>query len=195
MNNRSGKLLWIGLGIAIVLGLVWQFYPLADAQDRVTHLPREGYNIIGEDLPISQDMKDFFGDAYLLRRAYEVNGQRIVVWVIDGTHNRHAVHDPLYCIRGGGWNVESQTPLPITGGTADVIRQTKDGRATESLVWFSDGKTRHASAPRYWWQTTLRRLTLGISGPEPVLINVSPYSTNSVDWHRLADEFPGLFEL
>lgn len=195
MNKRSRLLLWIALGVAVVLGLVWQFYPLADAQDRVSQLPRAGYNIIGEDLPIPQDTKDFFGDAYLLRRAYEVNGQRIVLWVIDGTHNRHAVHDPLYCIRGGGWSIDSQTPLPVQGGNADIVRQTKDGRTTESLIWFSDGKTRYSSAPEYWWQTTLRRLSLGHSGSEPVLINVSPYSTNVIDWKRLADEFPALFEL
>ena len=35
--NRA--LLWIILAIAIVLGILWQFYPLPDAKDRMDSLP------------------------------------------------------------------------------------------------------------------------------------------------------------
>jgi hypothetical protein len=195
MTGLNRKLLWAGLAVAVALGLIWQLFPLPDAQARVRALPQSGILYAGQDLPIPPEMRMVFGKAQVLKRGYQVGGQRVIVWVIDGSRNRHAVHDPLYCIRGGGWRIVSQNPFPIRGGSAKLILAEKDGAQAESLVWFSDGNTRHASALRYWGQTTLRRLTLGWSGPEPVLITVQLAGSEVVNWRQLAGQFAPLFEL
>lgn len=195
MTHRGQKFLWIGLAIAIGLGLLWQFYPLRDAQARIKALPQNGLSYSGQDLQIPDAMRALFGKAEVIKRGYQVGEQRFIVWIIDGSHNRHAVHDPLYCIRGDGWTVISQNDFPVDGGTAQLIRAEKKGRETESLVWFSNGSERHGSALRYWWQTTLRRLTLGHAGEEPILVTVQPAGGAPVNWRELTEKFPALFEL
>ena len=195
MTTRNQKFLWLGLVLAVALGLLWEFYPLTDAQARVRALPRSGLNFAGQDLTIPAGMLPLFGKAQVVKRGYQVADQRVIVWIIDGAHNRHAVHDPLYCLRGDGWRVISQNVFPVEGGEARLIRAEKNGREMDSLVWFSDGHERYASTLRYWWQTTLRRLTFGRSGPEPVLITVQPVSTAPINWRQLTDQFTPLFDL
>lgn len=195
MTRRSQTALWLALAFAIALGSLFQFYPLPGAQDRVRTLPLRGLNYSGQELEIPAPMRALFGAAQVTRRGYQVGDQRVFVWILDGARNRHAVHDPLYCLRGDGWQIKSQNPFPLDGGAANLILAEKNGRQCESLVWFTDGRVRHASALRYWWQTTWRRLTLGRSGPEPVLITIQPAAGASVDWHRLTAQFAALFEL
>ena len=194
-TTQRQLLLWIALALAVALGLLSQFYPLADARDRVRALPLNGLNYSGQDLEIPEAMRALFGKAKVLKRGYQVGGQRVILWVVDGTHNRHAVHDPLYCLRGDGWQIKGQQVFPVEGGEANLIRVEKNGRQAESLIWFSDGHQRHASAIRYWWQTTLRRLSLGRSGSEPVLITLQPVGGATVDWLQFTDQFSSLFNL
>ena len=195
MTTKTRTILWTGLAFAVVLGSLWQFVPLRDAQDRVAALPKSGIGYVSQDLPVPPEMRAVFGDAQVLRRSYAVRGQRFVLWVVDGSRNRHAVHDPLFCVRGGGWEIRSQGDFALEGVQARLLRAVKAGREVESLLWFSDGRTRHASAPRYWWQTTLRRLTLGASGPEPVLVNLQPVDPQGMNWRRLTEDLPALFDL
>jgi hypothetical protein len=195
MTKKRQQFLWLGLVLAVALGLLWQFYPLADAQDRLRAFPKTGLTFRGEELVIPETMKPLFGKAVVVKRGYEVRGQRVIVWIIDGTRNRHAVHDPLYCIRGDGWTIISENAFSVDGGEARLIRAKKNGREAESLVWFSNGYDRHGSALHYWWQTTLRRLTLGRAGPEPLLITVQAASSAPINWRQLADDFRPLFEL
>jgi hypothetical protein len=41
----------------------------------------------------------------------------------------------------------------------------------------------------------LRRLTLGASGPEPVLVNLQPVDPRGVNWLRLTEDLLELFDL
>ncbi|MSU57144.1 MAG: exosortase-associated EpsI family protein [Pedosphaera sp.] len=195
MTKKNRNLLWLGLAVAVALGLLWQFYPLPDAQDRVRAFPVSGLTFNGQELTYPEYMRGLFGKATVTKRGYEVGGQRVIVWIVDGTRNRHAVHDPLYCLRGDGWQVVSKNSFPVDGGEAQLIRAQKNGREAESLLWYSDGQVRHASAARYWWQATLRRLTLGRAGHEPVLITVQAVGNAPINWRQLADQFRPLFEL
>lgn len=51
----------------------------------------------------------------------------------------------------------------------------------ELLYWFSTDKSSDHSLPRYWFETTLRRITLGQCGCEPILVLFHPTTnpTNS----------------
>lgn len=194
--NRTRR---FALGIAALLTLaaivLWESVRLPDAATRLAAMPASGLNFASRDLPLTAAERDIYGSARVLKRLYQVGRQRLALVVVDGSSNRHGVHDPLYCFRGAGWSVTSSRDWAIRGGTARVVALSQ-GRATaEAVYWFSDGGTRHASAPRYWWQTALRRLSLGRSGPEPVLVLVHNVEGDSGGLTAALDQLPGLLEL
>lgn len=192
MNSDKRKLLWCGLASALVLGMVWEFVPLADAQARLKTISTQGIGYSGRDVPLTDTEGEILREANVLRRLYDFDGQPFLLTIIDGTNDRHAVHDPLYCIRGAGWTVISENPFPMRRGSGRLVRMERDGVEAEALIWFSDGRRSHASPSQYWWQTTVRRLTLGMSGEEPVLVVAQSYDGNIVNWRRLVNEFPPL---
>ncbi|MBI4659856.1 MAG: exosortase-associated EpsI family protein [Verrucomicrobia bacterium] len=178
---RHRTFIWFGLIAAIVLGVLWDFYPLANSEDRLRLVRANGSNFSSQDLPLTRTEQSVFANAKVIHRRYQFEGHRVFVTLVDGTENRHAVHDPGYCFQGAGWKVVDQTTITVPGGRA---KRFKAVRKTETMVvmyWFSDGCKRHASFPRYWWQTTLRRITLGRSGPEPVLV-VLQAPNEKADW-------------
>jgi hypothetical protein len=196
MRDKRAAALWIVLGLAVVLGLLWQFVKLPDADLRIHQLPMQGVGFTGYDLPLSEDELKFFANVNMVKRVYQVGDQRYFIYVLDGTHNRHAVHDPTYCFRGSGWEVVSQKPFPVEGGMGALYQLVKGKERKDALLWFSDGKERFASPFEYWWKTTLRRLTLGRSGPEPVLIVIQPLkATEDTNWNKLLQQFPELSKI
>ncbi len=188
--NRT--LLWIILCLAIVLGALWQFYPLPDAKNRMDNLPLLGNGYVGEVIPMEEWETQFFKNVGVLKRAYKVKDRSLFLTALDGTRDRHAVHDPLYCFRGAGWEVNSQETVTIPGGTAVLVKLKKGEEQEEALYWFSDGVHHYDSPYRYWWQTSLRRLTLGKSGPEPILITVQPLDKKPINATALFDNFTEL---
>lgn len=184
--------LWIALGITLVLGVLWDRVSLPNAAERFARVPLGGMGYQGKELPLNEVELKVFGKADVLNRLYAAGSQRFILTIIDGTHDRHAVHDPLYCFKGAGWSVVDQRELAIAGGAGKILKLSKKGKQTEAMIWFSDGHERHASALLYWWQTTVRRITVGRSGQEPILIVVQPADGNTLDWNLLFDAFPPL---
>ena len=195
MEKRSQFWLWAALVSAILLGALWQYAPLADASKRIENFPLKGIGYQGRDVPLEPFEEEFFQDVTVVKRVYEVGGNYFFITILDGTQNRHVVHDPYYCFRGGGWDIVKETPFPIPGGTAAKLVIEKDGHQREALFWFSDGKERYSSPLKYWMQTSLRRLTLGLSGGEPILFVVQPLTNEPVDWNAFKQHFSKLFEI
>jgi len=194
MKIPAKMILWTALSLALALSLVWQFVPLRDASARLNALPLNGLGFQGRDLPLADVEKAIYSPARVLKRIYQVGRQQVIVVAIDGSRNRHAIHDPTFCFRGAGWTIGAARDLPVPGGYVRVLSLTKDGRQIEAMYWLSDGQTRHASALEYWWQTTWRRLTLGHSGAEPILFVLQPVNRESLDWELLLEQFPSLLE-
>ena len=195
MSLNKKILLWIGLIITITLGALWQFYPLPDAQDRLDTLPLQGETFQGKDSPLTDFEKHAFKEVNLIKRIYQAGSQKCFLTVLDGTHNRHIVHDPFYCFRGSGWKLLSKKQIPIDKGHATLLKMRRGIQRREALVWFSDGQKQHASAMTYFVQTTLRRLTLGYSGEEPLLIVIQPLNTQTLNWKALINDIPDLQKL
>lgn len=195
MNERSQLWLWAALIAAILLGMVWQFAPLPDAKKRMEDLPLSGIGYKGKTIPLEPFEEEFFKDVTVLKRVYEVGGQPFFITVLDGTKNRHVVHDPYYCFRGGGWEIAEENPFPMNMGYGSKLLIVKDNQQREALFWFSDGKSQHSSPLNYWLQTSLRRLSLGMSGNEPLLIVVQPLVNEPVNWEAFKKDFSNLFEL
>lgn len=182
--------LWLALALAVILGSVWQFYPLKNASIRMNSLPLSGPNFVGEEVPLTETEKTFFANVGIVKRVYKINNQLFLITALDGTNNRHAVHDPYYCFRGSGWEMTHEEDFKMPRGTAKLVELKMGDKKKAALYWFSDGKETYGSPMKYWIQTTLRRLTLGWTGQEPILIMFQPIdATQDVDWKTVLNTF------
>jgi len=195
MKSLSQNVLWILLVCAVGLGLVWQFYPLDDAKNRIDTLPLDGPDYSGKMLFLTPFEEEFFNGVNVLKRVYKIGNRQYFVTILDGTRNRHVVHDPYYCFRGAGWEILNARSVLIPGGDAKLISIEKSGEKKEALFWFSNTKEHYASPMLYWWQSMLRRLSFGLSGPEPILIMIQPLDGEKLDIKALEQQFQPIFQV
>lgn len=193
--NRSAKLLWLAFAILVPLGMMWEFYPLMDASARIDAFPRKTAQMEAHDVPLEPAEQAVFSQVFVLKRLALVGNDAAVVTVIDGTHNRHAVHDPVFCFRGAGWDVSGQDIIPLEHGSAKLVHLRQGSSSAESLYWFSDGKTQFNRPLLYWWKTALRRLTFGTSGMEPILVILTSTGNTPPNWLALLKAWPELQKL
>jgi hypothetical protein len=193
--NRSAKILWLAFAILVPLGMLWQFYPLTDASSRIDRFPRKSVRVESYDLPLTPGEEAIFSGVTVIKRLALVGDDRAVVTVIDGTQNRHAVHDPVFCFRGAGWEVSREEKVPLRNGDARLVhlRQGKD--VAEAVYWFSDGNEQFNRPVLYWWKTALRRMTFGGSGMEPVLVILTSTRGTLPHWSELLKSWPELQSL
>jgi hypothetical protein len=191
MKEKIAAVLFI---LAALLTVAWSIYPLPDAGDRLGALPDHGFHFTSREMPPAPDEAAVLGQACVIKRLYQVGEQCFVLMVVDGAKNRHAVHDPAYCFRGAGWTVESREAYAVPGGTAALLTLLRGRDRRQVMFWMSDGRRRYAQPLRYWWEATLRRVTLGSSAPAPVLVILQPAGAGQVDWHQLTSNFPQLFD-
>ncbi|MDP6443790.1 MAG: exosortase-associated EpsI family protein [Pirellulaceae bacterium] len=159
-----------GIVAAVLIGCLWQFAPMGSGESRLLRLPTDGPSFRSWTVPLKEEEEQLLGGSLASRRMYDFSGRRAIVSVVDGGMNRHAVHDPLYCFRGAGYEIRSVRQFPVDGGYAKHVTIARDRKSTDIVYWFSNGQRRHASVINYWWQSTLRRLSLGRSGAEPLLV-------------------------
>ncbi len=193
--SLSHWILGVFLLFVILIGLVWQFTDLPDAKARIESLPLNGKNLSGYDVPLTPSEEAFFKGVNAIKRIYKVGNQTFFLYALDGTHNRHAVHDPTYCFKGSGWDITNEKNFPLKDGSGLLFTLNKGYQTKEALVWFSDGVHNYNSPFKYWLATTLRRLTLGRSGAEPVLVSIQPLLTKTLDWNEIFKQFPELNNL
>lgn len=193
--NRRRAALWAVVVLAFVCGTVWALYPLPDAVQRLERVPRSGANFRSTDVALTPTELQALGRVNLVHRNYEVAGQSFYATLIDGTKDRHAVHDPRYCFQGAGWTVIAERKLALPGGEANWVRAMHGEREVQALFWFSDGAKRYTSVLQYWWQTTLRRMTFGHSGAEPVLVVLQSFGAQQPEWSTFGPDVVHLLKL
>lgn len=195
VGGRSDRGLWVALVAVIGLVVVWQAAPLEDAGGRIAQLPLDGLTFRGQEVPLDALETNHFAGVTLRKRGYQVGRTAVLLLVVDGTRNRHAVHDPAYCFRGGGWEQESDTVLPLLAGEARRQVFRRGGERRELVHWFSDGKKRHASFARYALESAIRRVTFGRSAPASVLVSLQASGDPPPDWEGLLRAIPPLESL
>ncbi len=192
--RRRTVWLWLAVAVSVSLGVTWGVVPLADAASRLGRLPLRTPGVKGVEIELTDGERKSFGKASATKRLYRVGGQEFHLLVLDGTRDRHAVHDPLFCFRGAGWHVDAEEPLAVANGKGNAIRLTRGDETVYALYWFTTGREIHASAPRYWAQSTLRRMSFGASGDEPVLVLLHA-SDAKPNWRRVLRRFRQLENL
>lgn len=195
MKLTSRNWLWIGLGSMIVLSLLWKWMPAQASGGRLSGLPTSGLGFVGRDMPLTDVEAQIYRQAEVVKRFYQAGGQPFILTAVDGAHDRHAVHDPIYCLRGAGWQVVREQVVTVPGGCATRLNLTRSGRNTEVVFWFTDRRVRHSSAWRAWWMSLLHRISFGQSGCEPALVLLQPGDVETPNWDSLFARCPFLFEV
>ena len=162
---------WVLLVFVAIVALLWPTVPLKDSSHRLAKLPKFGPGFVTKELELSDADRKQLGKATAVQRLVITDdGSRMILNVIDGTHNRHAVHDPSYCFAGAGWKIEYTEKIDLSHGEGIFLHMRKGNQQSGALCFFDDGKRQFPSAISYWMRTSLRRLTLGASGDEPILV-------------------------
>lgn len=169
--------------------------PTGDASTRLNELPIEGVGFSGRGVELTEVEQLYYARAKVIKRAYTVGGNQILMLAIDGSGDRHAIHDPVYCHRGSGWEVVGERTMPVPGGEARCVDYRRGNERTQCVYWFSTGDERHASMFKYWWDTSLRRLTFGRWKKEPVLVVLQPAAASALDWEEVLGRFRGVWRL
>ena len=91
----------------------------------------------GRALEISESEQQLLGGAHAEKRLYLIDGEAWVFTMIDGSGNRHAVHDPMYCFVGDGWNVFDKQDASLPRGEGRHVKLNKAEKKLEVLYWFS----------------------------------------------------------
>jgi hypothetical protein len=182
-------------GVIVVTSVSFWPFSMSDAQERLNTIPLESPEFQGQDIPIKKAERELFQNVNILKRLYIIDNKEFFVTVLDGTNNRQAISDPYKCFKNFGWTIEDEQTLPIKGGYASLLEMSKEGEKREALLWYSDGNSPHSSSNRYWLQTTLRNLSFGFSGNEPVLIVIQPLEGGKIDWDKFFKDFPQILEV
>jgi hypothetical protein len=186
MNKK--RFLWLIFGISVVLTLVWPNIPLKSASARLHSIPSSGPDFRTRRVQISTADRRLLGDAeatqYLITTK---SGSRLLLTLIDGTNNRHAVHDPIYCFVGNGWQIQRRETVPIPLGHATWLSLANQQHRSDVMWFFDNGKKQFESPVEYWFQSALRRLTLGKSGDESILVSLRSLPNEPVDWDRVRE--------
>jgi len=186
MTARNSLLAAV-LAAAVALSILWPMLPMPPSL--LDQVPSSAPGIASRDVPLTETEIRWLGHARGIKRIVRSPSGLWLLAVTDGSLNRQAVHDPAYCFRGEGWTVTGRETLALPDGRAVLLTLEKAGQFSQALAWFSDGGAPFASTVEYWARTTLRRLTLGLSGNEPLLFILRPLGAVPSDWAAIA---PGL---
>lgn len=182
------------VALSVACGSAWSLVPLSTAADRLAAVPLAAAGFSGTEVPLTEAERAVLGRVDHLHREYVRGGTALYLTVIDGSRDRHAVHDPRYCFRGAGWSVLAEERRPMGAGEATWLRAERDGEVAEAVFWFAGGGAPHASVPRYLWNTVTRRVSFGSLGGKPVLVVIQSFSDRPMDWAEV-QELAGALEL
>ncbi len=184
--TRRGLILASLLAAAVLLSIVWPHLPMRGDADPLSKIPSGGHWLKSHDVALSAPEIRWLGGAKGIKRLFSVGGRIWILAVTDGSGNRQAVHDPTYCFIGEGWKILSQSRIPLAGGSAVLVSMSRRDESSSAIFWFFDGGAPFASLPEYWTKSTLRRITLGLSGPEPLLFILRPVGSPPENWTAAA---------
>ena len=189
------RLLPILLAVALGAGILWDSFPLNDASERLENLTNQGPGFRFSDVSLTVKEASWYSSVHARKRLLRTRSDAAIMMMIDGAADRHCIHDPTYCLRGDGWTVESHSTIELSGGQRVSHLRVSRGTVTrEAVYWFSDGRRVFRSISDYWWWCSLRRMTFGASGEEPVFVMLQPACEKAVHWRRLFESVPALFE-
>lgn len=173
MKPWQNALLWAVCIVALVVALIVELAPQRDAIGQLLAIPNRGEEFRSRETPLTAQERELLGEASAVKKYIAPNGAEPFLFsAIDGTRNRHAVHDPRYCFVGAGWRIVNEQSIPVDQGELQLLTLERDGEQRQAMFWFSTPGNWFVSPMTYWTRATWRRLTFGAGGEEPILMVV-----------------------
>lgn len=186
MTFPKKKMLYGAVAVVAVVTLAWPSLPMLGGDERLSSIPLRGDDYDSREVALTAKEKEFLSGAQAIQRIVKPRqGPALAMSVIDGSGNRHAVHDPGYCFAGGGWKVTHQSEVALASGKGLLMTMEREGATMEAMWFFDDGNEQFTSSLTYWLRASLRRATRGLSGPEPLLVMFRAEPGQQVDWQRI----------
>jgi hypothetical protein len=180
------KIVTTAIIVGCLIMVAWPQFPLKDASDRLERIGKAHGGYTAHELPIRDSDITTLGSAQAVSYFIETGKKSgYFLTAIDGTKNRHAVHDPSYCMSGAGWKVDEQKELSLPRGSGILLTVHREKEQTQVLCFYDDGEQQFSSPFDYWAKTSLRRLSLGMSGEEPIFVMCKPAPNQGVDWNQV----------
>jgi hypothetical protein len=196
MDSANGKVLqWLIVLFVVAATFAFKVNATGQSQDALSDIPISGYGFDGRVLAFSEAERTFLGGAEAIKHEYSQANFRLVVVVVDGSNNRHAVHDPMFCLRGAGFEITNQTAFPIINGHGELISLAKGAAKQKVAFWFSNGEQRYTAFSRYLFESAVNRLTLGTIGTQPRMVTVYSVGERIPNWSSVLDRFPVLMDI
>ncbi|WP_309383878.1 exosortase-associated EpsI family protein [Cerasicoccus frondis] len=182
MKQWQTRLLWLICGVTLIVALIVELTPSTNAMDQLLGIPEGGANFTSQATPLTAQERELLGEAFAVKKiVLPQGGAPFLYSAIDGSLNRHAVHDPRYCFIGAGWRIVSEQSLTTGQGEVQSLTLERDGEQRRAMYWFSTPEGWFVSPMNYWAKATWRRLTFGAGGEEPILIVVQSLGDQSLD--------------
>jgi len=193
-QRAGGIWLWVAFGSLAFASVLYGVFPKPDASARLAGISYKDIGYTGVELPFSQEEKEFLGPAQATKRRYRHGDTTLVMIVIDGTENRHVVHDPSFCYRGAGLSVMKQESFPLLNGEGVILTVGKGDQSAEIAYWFSDGEHRFSGFTEYIVRSALSRLSFGKIWQQPLMVTLQVETAPQFDWAAGVDKFPFLLD-
>jgi hypothetical protein len=195
MSPLAHGLLWLSLCMALAMGIALDACGPAGEGSRIRCIPARGPGYCSFDIPMERGAPAPYRRAFVLRRCYRMGTSRFMLIVVDGSGGLQPIVDLLRPLAGNGWPIQNGRQARIRGGSCTILRTGKGSPGRETAYWFSDGSTRHGSFLRYLLQYSLRRLSLGRFGREPLLVMIRPADGYPGNPEEIMNQFGALFEI
>jgi len=182
MKRWQRLLVWVIGGLLLLVILAVEFMPAQDAVEQLVAIPIQGNEFRSIEMPLTHQERELLGGASAAKRmVYPQGVSPFLFSAVDGTRNRHAVHDPRYCFVGAGWQIVNEETRETPRGPVQVLTLEREGARRHALFWFSSPEGWFVSPMTYWAKATWRRLTLGVGGEEPILLVAQTLKDEPID--------------
>lgn len=188
MKLPRTPLLWIALLLLTTVLIYWSVTLPPSARDRIDAIPTEGLSYKLEPLPWSEYERKTLKNAVGSKWKCRIGNEEVVLLVVDGAQNIHAIHDPAFCLRGAGFELASEADVPLPGGKAKQLELQNGDQRREVVYWFSNTRERYHSLLQFRLDTTFSRIYSNIDPPLMVLLYGEHRSPEQ--WAAIVDILP-----
>ena len=179
-TSRHSALKFLLLLMMVLLSIIWSYLPRVNHTDLMA-LRLDSLSKSLHESSLTADEQRLTGLNKVRKWIYSGDGISWVVVTAEGKSGKSKLHDPTYCLLGAGWQLFSKNKLFFERGDATVLDLRKETDLRQCAYMYFNGRTAYSSSFRYWIDTAIHNLTLGLSGPEVEMIMLYPSRNLSLD--------------